>query len=74
MHPNGLEISCAVFPNTAVIGLGLVRGFIKIRSGSRDRPVVQTEDRTFAVAIDTGPEIGGGGGGTFRLEHHFKGG
>jgi len=54
MHPNGLEISSAVFAGTAVIGLGLVRGFIKIRSGSRDRPVVQTAQRQFAVAIDTG--------------------
>jgi hypothetical protein len=75
LHTNGLEISSAVYPNTAVIGLGLVRGFLKIRSGSRDRPVIQTEDRTFAVAIDTGPEIGGGGSGQFtvRLEHHFGG-
>jgi hypothetical protein len=74
MHTNGLEITSAVFPGTAVIGLGLVKGWIKIRSGSRDRPVVQTERRQFAVAIDTGPELGGGAGGTFRLEHHFKGG
>jgi len=54
LHTNGLEVSSAVFPGTAVIGLGLVKGWLKIRSGSRDRPVVQTERRQFAVAIDTG--------------------
>jgi hypothetical protein len=54
MHTNGLEVSSAVFAGTAVIGLGLVRGFLKIRSGSRDRPVVQTARREFAIAIDTG--------------------
>jgi hypothetical protein len=54
LHTNGLEISSAVFPGTAVIGLGLIKGWLKIRSGSRDRPVVQTERRQFAVAIDTG--------------------
>jgi len=60
---------------TAVIGLGLVRGWIKIRSGSRDRPVTQTARRQFAIAIDTGPAVGGGGlSGTVRLDHHFGGG
>jgi hypothetical protein len=54
LHTNGLELSSAVFAGTAVIGLGLVRGFLKIRSGSRDRPVVQTARREFAIAIDTG--------------------
>jgi hypothetical protein len=76
MRPNGTEVMCTVFESTAIIGLGLVRGFLKIRSGTRDRPVVQAERRQFAVAIDTGPEIGGGGAGQFtvRLEHHFGGG
>ena len=57
MHPNGLEVSCAVFPGTCVIGMELVTGFLKIRSGSRDRPVVQEARREFAIAIDTG--VGG---------------
>jgi len=75
MRTNGLEVSSAVFAGTAVIGLGLVRGWIKIRSGSRDRPVTQTARRQFAIAIDTGPAVGGGGlSGTVRLDHHFGGG
>ena len=43
MRPDGLEVSCAVFPGTCVIGMELVTGFLKIRSGSRDRPVEQEE-------------------------------
>ena len=54
MRPDGLEVSCAVFAGTCVIGMELVTGWIKFRSGSRDRPVEQEERREFAVAIDTG--------------------
>jgi hypothetical protein len=54
MRPDGLEVSCAVFAGTCVIGMELVTGWIKFRSGSRDRPVVQEARREFAVAIDTG--------------------
>src|SRR6185436_7601855 len=54
MKPNGQEVLCTVFEGTAIIGMELVTGFLKIRSGTRDRPVVQTDRRTFAVAIDTG--------------------
>lgn len=75
MKPNGQEVMCTVFAGTAIVGLGLVRGFLKIRSGTRDRPVVQGERRQFAVAIDTGPALSGGGlSGTVRLDHHFGGG
>jgi hypothetical protein len=52
MRPDGLEVSCAVFPGTCVIGMELVTGFLKIRSGSRDRPIEQDEIRTFAIAIE----------------------
>ena len=59
MRPDGLEVSCAVFAGTCIIGMDLPVGWLKIRSGSRDRPVEQEERREFAMAIDTGPEIGG---------------
>jgi len=54
MKPNGQEVSCTVFAGTAIIGMDTVTGFLKIRSGTRDRPVVQAAIRTFAIAIDTG--------------------
>lgn len=54
MRPDGTEVMCTVFPGTAIIGLDLPIGWLKIRSGTRDRPVEQDEIRTFAVAIDTG--------------------
>ena len=76
LRPDGREVSCTVFEGCAVIGLDLpLLGFIKIRSGTRDRPVVQSAIRTFAVAIDTGPAVGGG---TIPLaltiNHRFGGG
>ena len=54
MKPNGQEVLCTVFAGTAIIGMDTVTGFLKIRSGTRDRPVVQEDIRTFAIAIDTG--------------------
>ena len=54
LRPDGTEVLCVVFPDTAVIGLDLPVGFLKIRSGTRDRPIEQENIRTFAVAIDTG--------------------
>ena len=54
MKPNGQEVLCTVFEGTAIIGMELVTGFLKIRSGTRDRPVAQEASRAFAVAIDTG--------------------
>jgi hypothetical protein len=54
MYPDGREVMCVVFHDTAIIGLDLPVGFLKIRSGTRDRPVEQEGRRTFAVAIDTG--------------------
>ena len=73
MHPNGLEISCAVFPGTAVIGLGLVRGFIKIRTGSRDRPVIQTEDRSLRLRSTPGRRSAADWAADSRLRHKFGG-
>ena len=54
MRPDGNEVICTVWEGTAIIGMDLVTGFVKFRSGSRDRPVRQEGRRTFAVAIDTG--------------------
>jgi hypothetical protein len=50
---DGQEVMCAVQPGTAIIGLPLIVGFIKFRSGTRARAVPQAELREFAVAIDT---------------------
>jgi hypothetical protein len=33
--------------------------FLKLRSGSRDAPVVQREDCKFAIAVDTDAAAGG---------------
>jgi hypothetical protein len=75
MKPDGREVMCTVFEGTAIIGMELVTGFLKIRSGTRDRPVVQGGRRTFAIALDTGPAVGGG---TIPLaltiNHRFGGG
>ena len=53
MHPNGLEVTCTVFEDTAIIGLTMISGFVKFRSGTRDQPVPQEKQRTFAVTVDT---------------------
>ena len=69
MRPDGREVMCTVFEGTAIIGMELVTGFIKIRSGTRDRPVPQEAIRTFAIAIDTG--VAGALADTFTLRHKF---
>lgn len=53
MHADGREVMCTVFAGTAIIGMELPVGFLKIRSGTRDRPIEQDEIRTFAIAIET---------------------
>jgi len=70
MKPDGREVACTVFEGTAIIGMELVTGFLKIRSGTRDAPVQQEAIRTFAIAIDTGVAAGGLGD-TFTLRHKF---
>jgi hypothetical protein len=53
---NGEEIQCFVTPGaTVAFEHNIVIGWLKIRSGTGSRPVVQTQDRVFAVAIDTTP-------------------
>jgi hypothetical protein len=70
MKPDGREVMCTVFEGTAIIGMELITGFLKIRSGTRDAPVAQEAIRTFAIAIDTGPAVGGLGG-EFTIKHRF---
>jgi len=70
MKPDGREVMCTVFEGTAIIGMELITGFLKIRSGTRDAPVAQEAIRTFAIAIDTGLAAGGLGG-DFTIKHRF---
>jgi len=51
-QPDGTELMFRVIAGTGIIGMRLSTGFIKFRSGTRERPVVQPELREFAVALD----------------------
>ena len=51
-EPDGSELQFTVIAGTGVIGMRLNTGFIKFRSGARERPVAQNELREFAVALD----------------------
>src|SRR6476619_3975766 len=48
----GHEVTYVVQAGTGVIGMRLSTGWVKFRSGSRDRPVPQPARREFAVALD----------------------
>lgn len=54
--PDGREVTWHVFPSTAILG-ELTTGWIKFRSGTAGQPVLQGEQRTFAVAIDKGGQF-----------------
>ena len=51
-QPDGTELMFRVIAGTSIIGMRLNTGFVKFRSGTRERPVVQPELREFAVALD----------------------
>ena len=51
-QPDGTELIFRVIAGTGIIGMRLTTGFVKFRSGTRERPVVQPELREFAVALD----------------------
>lgn len=51
-EPDGTELTFRVIAGTGIIGMRLNTGFVKFRSGTRERPVVQPELREFAVALD----------------------
>jgi len=57
MRPDGAEVKCVVTAGTAIVGLELITGFIKFRSGSREHGVPQSEQRTFAIAVLRPPVI-----------------
>ena len=51
-YNDGAEVIYHVHAGTGIIVPRLTLGWIKIRSGTRDRPVEQHGLRTFAVALD----------------------
>ena len=57
--PNGIELIYTVIAGTGIFVLRLTTGFVKFRSGTRERPVVQPELREFAVALDMLDGAGG---------------
>ena len=50
--PDGHELIYTVIAGTGIFVPRLTTGFVKIRSGTRERPVVQPELREFAVALE----------------------
>jgi len=50
--PDGFELTYRVVAGTGIFVPRLITGFVKFRSGTRERPVVQPELREFAVALD----------------------
>jgi len=51
-QPDGSELMFRVIAGTGIIGMRLSTGFVKFRSGTRERPVIQPELREFAVALE----------------------
>jgi hypothetical protein len=73
--PNGTELTYTVIAGTGIFVPRLTTGFLKFRSGTRERPVVQPELREFAVALDVLGTAGGVEVPTlFTLQHRFGGG
>ena len=54
--PDGTELKFSVIAGTAILGMRLTTGFVKIRSGTRESPVVQPDARSFSIALDVLPE------------------
>jgi len=69
-QPDGTELMFRVIAGTGIIGMRLSTGFIKFRSGTRERPVVQPELREFAVAL----EVATAPAGTNELRVRLLGG
>ena len=51
--PDGRELVRGVSVNGLLIGMRLVPGWLKLRSGTRERPIAQAQAREFTVVIDT---------------------
>ena len=69
-QPDGTELMFRVIAGTGIIGMRLTTGFVKFRSGTRERPVVQPELREFAVAL----EVATAPAGTNELRVRLLGG
>ena len=69
-QPDGTELMFRVIAGTGIIGMRLNTGFVKFRSGTRERPVVQPELREFAVAL----EVATAPAGTNELRVRLLGG
>jgi len=69
-QPDGTELMFRVIAGTGIIGMRLSTGFVKFRSGTRERPVVQPELREFAVAL----EVASAPAGTNELRVRLLGG
>ena len=70
-QPDGTELMFRVIAGTGIIGMRLSTGFVKFRSGTRERPVVQPELREFAVALEV---TGTAPAGTNELRVRLLGG
>jgi len=70
-QPDGTELMFRVIAGTGIIGMRLSTGFVKFRSGTRERPVVQPELREFAVALEV---AGTAPAGTNELRVRLLGG
>ena len=69
-QPDGTELMFRVIAGTGIIGMRLSTGFVKFRSGTRERPVIQPELREFAVAL----EVASAPAGTNELRVRLLGG
>ena len=65
--PDGSEFKMKVIAGTGILGMRLTTGFVKIRSGTREQPVVQPDGRLFAIAIDVLPEAAPPAGNELRV-------
>jgi hypothetical protein len=57
LNHRGQEVEATIVPGTMIVlvlDLGLKSGqFLKIRAGSRNRPVVQSAQRDFVIALES---------------------
>ena len=51
---NGEEIQFVIEANAVIICVKQLSGWIKLRSGTRERPLAQPAARDFIVVVDTG--------------------
>ena len=66
-EPAGNEFKMKVIAGTGILGMRLQTGFVKIRSGTREAPVVQPSSRDFAIALDVLPDAAAPAGNELRV-------